>query len=433
MPELYTTSFGNITRNVGSAYMGQAKEAQMKELTKSAYMGDPQAMAELTAIHPQAARQIHVSQRQQKVDALSMEDRGRTQSTEKQDILSGILQEAAKLPTFAEAQSYAARETAARADVLGEVPPLAEEAYNQVRKIGLTKPAASDLDIAKTNKAQAEADALGDPSSFEGTGMDAQVSNILIKGTQDPEYLKSPEYARAWQLANEPKIVRTPQGDMILRPELPAGFKPPVGSAKAMTPEEQSAAGLPAPQPGAPKVAFIPGTEKLSVDQKAYNKDNLILQKSYSSMTNYQDVLKELGPQMSVGPLNAADTQKLKSAFNRAMLDAKETNNLGVLNGPDLTIMANFLGDPVGAGGIIQGKEALLIGADQALKQITDNQASLNSMVEGSTVKTKALSSGADKKGITANDANMSMTVNGKVWTFPDLESYNAAKAAAEI
>jgi hypothetical protein len=217
--------------------------------------------------------------------------------------------------------------------------------------------------------------------AFSGTGMSAQISNMLTKGTEDPGFRNTPAYARAYQLATEPKIVRTPTGDILMRPELPDVFQAPGG-----------AAAIKAELPGAPKKsAVVAGTEKISVDQKSYNKDYILLKKSFDSMQNYVDVLTDLGPQMAVGPLNAADAQKINSAFSRAMLDAKETNNLGVLNGPDLEIMAKLMGDPTGVKGQIKGKEALLLGAGEAMKQITDNFSSLNDIMTDTQVKTKNL------------------------------------------
>lgn len=172
MPQnLYTPFMTEMGRNLGSAYMqyGQNRrqgqqQAMMQDLTKRAYMGDQQAMAELSGINPQMAAEIqksHRATRQDKLatDALQIktEDRARAQSTEKQDILSGILIEAAKLSTFEEAQAYAARETANRADVLGELPPLSEEAYNQVRQIQAEQPETiSALDQARIDKLEAE-------------------------------------------------------------------------------------------------------------------------------------------------------------------------------------------------------------------------------------------------------------------------------------
>ena len=427
MPQ-YTPFIGNVTKNVSDAYL----KRQEQDLAKSAYMGDQNALAELTGRNPQMANYIQQQQRQRKQDDISAAGTQRQTTVENQEILAAILNSAAKLPTFEEAKSYAAAETAKYASVIGEMPPLTEDAYNQVRKVNAPIVSAKDQSIINKNNAAA-VESLGG-GAFSGTGMDAQVSNILIKGTQNPKFLGTPEYARAWQLANEPTIIRTPQGDIVMRPELPKAFKAPSGNAPAMTPEQAAESGLPAPAPNTPKIEVIPGTGKISADQKDYNKDVAVLKKSYDSMTNYISVLKELGPQMSVGPLNSDDTQRLSSAYKRAMLDAKETNNLGVLNGPDLTIMSQFLGDPIGAMAIAKGSETLEIGASEALKQITDSHASLNSVFEGTEVKPKTLESKKAKESpITANDSNKTMVVNGKTWTFPDEQSYQSAKAAAGL
>lgn len=176
MPQpLYTPFMAQAGANLGNAYMqyqGNKRQSQqqnmMQDLTKRAYMGDQQAMAELSGINPQMAAQIQQSHRNVKQDKLATDarqikaqDRERDISTENQDILSGILQEAAKLPTFEEASAYANRETAARADVLGQIPPLSEEAYNQVRQIQSEQPeAVSSIDQARIDKLKAETAAI---------------------------------------------------------------------------------------------------------------------------------------------------------------------------------------------------------------------------------------------------------------------------------
>ena len=129
MPQsLYTPFMSQMGANLGNAFMQYSQnkqqgqqQAMMQDLTKRAYMGDNQAMAELSGINPQVAMQIQQSQRNVRQDKLSADaaqvksqDRERGQTIENQDILSGNLQEAGKLPTYEEARAYAQRETDAR-------------------------------------------------------------------------------------------------------------------------------------------------------------------------------------------------------------------------------------------------------------------------------------------------------------------------------
>jgi hypothetical protein len=258
---------------------------------------------------------------------------------------------------------------------------------------------------------------------------------MLVRGANDPPFRNTPEYAQAWQFANEPKIIRTPTGDILQQPELDPRFKAPgVEAQKEPIPIDQikPSSKPPEEQPGEPKpLHLIPGTEKISVDQKAYNKDYVLLKKSFDSMQNYIDVLEELGPEMSVGPINTVSAQKLESAYRRAMLDAKDTNGLGVLNGPDMGIMRQFMGDPTGIMGQIKGKSSLLEGASQAMKQITDNFSSLNGMMIDTTVKIRELAS--KSKAPKLNESDLSVTIDGKKSIFPSLEQFNAYKEAVGL
>ncbi|GAF86737.1 unnamed protein product, partial [marine sediment metagenome] len=263
-----------------------------------------------------------------------------------------------------------------------------------------------------------------DAAAFAGTGMEAQVSNILTRGVDNPEFRSTPEYARAWQLANEPKIIRTPTGDVISRPEIPSIFKAPSAQDATLPADEITAEAAPEGAPGeVKKSAIVPGTQKISADQKAYNKDYSVLKQSYDSMKNYIDVLEDLGPQMAIGPLNSVDTQKLESAYSRAMLDAKETNNLGVLNGPDLVIMGKLMGDPTGVAGQIKGKEALVAGGNEAMKQITDNFSALNNLFTDTPVAVKKLSSEKEGDKVSISDKSLTATIDGKKFQFPDKAS----------
>ena len=272
--------------------------------------------------------------------------------------------------------------------------------------------------------------------AFAGKSEFAQVNNMLVRGATDTDFRNTPEYAAAWQAATEPKVVRTPTGDILQKPSIDKRFKPPGSNAfKEPIPiaEVESSSAPPEDQPGEPKSSIvIPGTEKISTDQKAYNKDYTLLKKSYDSMQNYIDILGELGPQMSVGPLNTKDTQTLESAYARAMLDAKETNGLGVLNGPDVGIIRKLMGDPTGFTGQIRGKDALLNGATEAMRQITDNFDSLNNVVGDTPVKTRILEKQGKKKLNALNEEDLSVTIDGERLVFPSLERYNAYKAAVE-
>jgi len=428
----YTPFLSQIGQTLGRGLeakgLRQQKQAE-QALVQSAYMGEPGALERLSSVNPQVANQIKrekVSGEQRKLQDTRYE-KGQERISEQDKLaalkelrgMEGEVQGQIANMDYEQANAYMSKQIEMnkplidRAGVDVESLKLTPEAYEQIKKIN---------------------GAGGKETPFAGTGMEAQVGNILSKGVDDPAYRNTPEYALAWKKINEPNIIRTPTGDIPMMPQIPEMFKPPgIEAQKEPIPKEQA---LNEPtkteEPGLPKQAYIPGTEKISADQKTYNKDFTILKKSYDSMQNYIDILDELGPQMSIGPLNATDAQKLESAYSRAMLDAKETNNLGVLNGPDLGIMRKLMGDPIGITGQIKGKEALMTGAEESMKQITDNFSSLNEIMADSPVKTKELS---PPKKVTPkiNESDLSVTIDGKVYRFPDENSLNEYRKEAGL
>lgn len=78
----------------------------------------------------------------------------------------------------------------------------------------------------------------GEPSGFEGQAMPAQIGNLMVKGVEDPAFRETPEYRYAWQQMSEPKIQRTPTGDILIYPQIDSAFLPP---GKTKTVEEETA------------------------------------------------------------------------------------------------------------------------------------------------------------------------------------------------
>jgi len=307
----------------------------MAELTPRAFMGDPQALQQMFQLNPEAALMIQ-------------NQMGASQKRSRQTQMDQL----------------------ARDKFQFEKDKFAQE---KIRFEAETAAEASEQESA---------------GPFEGKGAEMQAYNMLTRGVEDPEFRETPQYALAWQKVTEPRIIRTPTGDRLLVPEIDPMFKPPSF-------QQAVEAGL----PGAPKKSrIIPGTEKISSDQKSYNKDYSILKKSFDSIQNYMTVMERLGPQISLGPINSADTQRILSAYTRMMLDVKTTADLGALQGPDMVLMENFLGDPTTLLGMAKGKESLLIGAGEAMRLITDNHSSLNSLVEGQPVNIKKLGKKRAKK-----------------------------------
>ena len=183
-----------IERNVDKI-AGAIQKKQVGELSSSAYMGDERALEQLYGVNPVLAERITAKRQQGEQKKLA-------QKQKQSKILHDIGKETVNME-YEEAAQHAQR----RAQEMGiQAPVMPREVHEQMKK------------------------AFGDEEeegAFGGTSMDAQVSNILSKGVDDPKFRNSSEYARAWQMANEPKIIRTPTGDITLRPELSAIFKAP--------------------------------------------------------------------------------------------------------------------------------------------------------------------------------------------------------------
>ena len=165
-------------------------------------MGDEQALQQLYGVNPQLAERIQMKKQQEAQNKLAMAGQQQKAAQNKQKAVMAIAKQAINMP-FEQAQVFAADQ--ARAMQI-DAPPLTQEHYDQFKKVFGGKES---------------------EGAFSGTGMDAQVSNFLTKGVEDPAFRDTPEYARAWQMANEPKVIRTPTGDITLRPELSGIFKSP--------------------------------------------------------------------------------------------------------------------------------------------------------------------------------------------------------------
>ncbi len=271
MPQLYTpflTQAGAaIGRGMEARSLREQKELQNR-LAGSAYMGDPRAMEQLMQVNPQLGAQIQQQAQKRK------DEQAQKKLTRQAGFKKDFLEVSKNISTFSDFESskkYAEEQMdilKARYPVIAGESPEAqgeytEEIFNQIKQF------------------EGEAD----DGAFAGTSMDAQVSNMLARGAEDPEFRNTPDYARAWQLANEPKVIRTPTGDIILRPELSSVFKKPgaVKSDAQQVKESKEAVKK--------DVEVIPGTEKelkTTADEKKSTG-------FYYRMTEDEDKIKSLG------------------------------------------------------------------------------------------------------------------------------------------
>jgi hypothetical protein len=226
-----------IGRGMEKRGIAEQKEVQNR-LAGQAYMGDPRAMEELMQVNPQLGAQMQQQAQKRKEEQAQQK---LTQQTGFKKDYADLSKKIATFPDYSSSKQFAEEQMA---ELKAKYPLLAqdagpdaeftEEAFNQIR--------------------QFEGVAAGD--AYAGTSMPAQISNMLTKGVEDPAFRNTPEYARAYQLAMEPKVIRTPTGDIILRPELSPIFKKP-GTAR---PDKEQVKEI--KEEVKRDVEMIPGTEK---------------------------------------------------------------------------------------------------------------------------------------------------------------------------
>lgn len=187
----------------------------------------------------------------------------------------------------------------------------------------------------------------GKPNLFEGTSLDAQAWNILQN--TDPS---SREYATAYSIVAQPKqqLVQTADGlvPVLVPPQLPSWLKAPGGSPEAPTgpgaPQGNAALPQSAPQGNAVAGSAIPGTIKPTETQRnRVSNVNQAFETINGELDRYADLVKKNGIEIMPGE----GKDNLNTVRQGIMLQMKELFNLGVLNGPDLSLMERMIYDPV--------------------------------------------------------------------------------------
>lgn len=220
---------------------------------------------------------------------------------------------------------------------------------------------------------------------FQGTGMDQQAMNIVLRGQSDPTYRNTPEYAAAWnQLYEQPKIITTPDPNdptrlvqmQIMMPK-PQGFQGPGGTAPTPAPNQNNPlAPLPAPQSSTATV--IPGTsvvpQKEAADLRKFESEADAM---LSALDTFEATVTNAGTADFADSFAGGYTEggrKLSTDWANAALLSKAESlyNLGVLNGPDLDIIRNTLTDPSTFKGQFTGKDAYKTSIASIRKLIKD-------------------------------------------------------------
>jgi len=218
---LYTPFMTKAMDTIGDA---TARRDQNRAYA-SAYMNEPGAMEQLMQLNPQMAYNLQQQKQQSKQQALVNKTNEfkklKAIAEDRREFFEETKELGAKIETYPEFQTFLEqRREMLRLEIGDDVdllPQATPEMFEQVKQI------------------YGDKDEEG--AAFAGTGMPAQVSSALVRGVNEPEFRNTAEYARAWDVANEPKIIDTEQGRIPLYPKISPLFKPP--GAVEQTDKEQ--------------------------------------------------------------------------------------------------------------------------------------------------------------------------------------------------
>jgi hypothetical protein len=107
---------------------------------------------------------------------------------------------------------------------------------------------------------------------------------------------------------------------------------------------------------------------------EAYSKQTSGIQNLQTAITEYQAALKDFGTMDMLSPDARA---AMGTKYNNMMLQAKEAYNLGVLNGPDYSILQSVVADPTSMRGAVTSNAALNNQASELGRIMKQNQANL--------------------------------------------------------
>tara|TARA_R110002012_G_scaffold315292_1_gene528981 strand:- start:2406 stop:3542 length:1137 start_codon:yes stop_codon:yes gene_type:complete len=181
--------------------------------------------------------------------------------------------------------------------------------------------------------------------TFEGTSLPAQYLNILEEGKNNPEVRNSTTYKVAYDQLTKPKtstyineqglpVTRTVPGldpNIYSAPTSTEAVESPVDTTDTSTDTATDDRGV---------------TEKIGISterRKLLEKDIDIVDGVVNVLNNLEEVILRVDP----GVLTfGKDLAEVDSAYNSVLLELKNYAELGVLAGPDLGLLENWIGNP---------------------------------------------------------------------------------------
>lgn len=264
---------------------------------------------------------------------------------------------------------------------------------------------------------------------FAGTSVDSSSMNIVVRGQKDPAVRATPEYLLAWRKLTEPQVIRDASGNMSLyQPPAPQGLLPPevvspqarplptapmpqgLPTAPSAPPSPSRGAPVPPPasvvKPDRPGVFFdpamhpelgdgmmppespqsqktpnggtvtpLPGTSPAGTEEaKAIRQAiDTTIPAVKSQIKEYRDALTKTGWADRIVGIGA-ENAKASSAHTNLLLQLKELFNLGVLNGPDYTLMTKMVDPPDSTMAAMRGIKGLNAQLDEVERYIKDRE-----------------------------------------------------------
>jgi len=192
-----------------------------------------------------------------------------------------------------------------------------------------------------------------DREMFAGQGTQNQLYNVLLKGQQDPQLRSQPIYKTAYENLSRPttETYINEQGQQVTR-SIPGminteDYLPPIGAG--------AGSGVGAGVPGAvedPSMADMmkPKDEEVVVEvsperRKGLQSDLDVADRTISKIDNLLQTIIDIDPSpLTVGTERAI----MSSAYKDLQLELKNYAELGVLTGPDLALLEDWVGNPMG-------------------------------------------------------------------------------------
>jgi len=120
-------------------------------------------------------------------------------------------------------------------------------------------------------------------------------------------------------------------------------------------------------------------------------------QNTVNAINEFTKELETFDPR-SIANLSPAARSKIQTKYRNMQLQAKEAYNLGVLNGPDLTIIEQLVADPTSMSGAAIGKSAIDAQAQELKRIVTD-------MGNVASKKPKAVTGASSQSGMPSMSA----------------------------